>query len=166
MKSLLIIMLVIISSFTFSQSKVNIEKSVDDITGVVTYIPTYKLVIHDNDKIVGFTIQPYINPKLEFQSLIVMSYNIGNCVEKSKLIIRFTNNKSYTISSWNAFNCDHVSYFELNDEIRSSMISSKIDKIRFTNGYTYDEFTGYPAINEADYFAKIIKSVNRIKIFQ
>lgn len=159
MKSLLIIMLVIISSFSYSQSAVSIVKDVDEMTGEVLYLPSYKLVIHNQDKTCGFTIQPFVDNNLTLKSLIVKSINIGSCVKESTLIIRFANKQTYTLFAWNDFNCECISYFDLTPDIINEMSKSRIDKIRFSNGYTYDEYTGQPAVNELDYFMKICSSL-------
>ena len=142
MKKLLVITVLLQGLFSNAQQYV-VEHSVDEMTKNEYYIPTEKMIIANKEKTKGFVVTPnfkFEQGKLILQSLIVKSFVGSSCVEKSTLYFLLENGKVITLNSWNKFNCDGTSYFDLTDEDLKNLSESKVKLVRFVNGYEYEEF--------------------------
>lgn len=107
----------------------------------------------------------YKKDKAAYAGLIVKSVNIGSCVENDELIILFTDGTKYTpYKSWNKFNCDGDSYFDLYHKDMDKL-NNKIKAIRFTNGRTSESYTHIVPEEDADAFMVNIEAIinNRVK---
>ena len=149
------IILVMVLAFATSNAQVGILKVVDSMDDSVTYLPSSKFVVTNPEQNKGFGIQSLINKSITgISMLIVTPIGIGNCNENNTLIFKFKNGDRITVKSWNKFDCD-VSYFTVTKKLYRALISDKVVKIKFQNGYTHDSLTA--EVNEEDqtYFIEL-----------
>jgi hypothetical protein len=161
MRKILLILFMLMGSMVSAQ--IQIKKIIDEMTNDVDYMTSENFVLINKSEGKGLTITPHITPALNVQ-LILKSVNIGNCVEKGELIIMFQDSSKINLKSWNKFNCENYSYFKLDDETKSKLSESKIIKMRFTNGRTYDSLTGDVLEADQKYFMQFFESLNLLKL--
>jgi hypothetical protein len=166
MKNLFITIIAFISLFTNAQEKsYTIEHSIDAITKKEYYLPTEKLIIANKEKTKGFAISPnfkFKNEKVQLQSLIVKSFVGSSCVENNTLYILLENENLVTLKSWNKFNCDGTSYFDLTDKDLKTLSESNIKLIRFVNGRDYSEFENNT--DGKDFFIRILTNSKIVEV--
>ncbi len=166
MKKLLVIAVLLQGLLCNAQEYV-VEHSIDEITKNEYYIPTEKMIIANKEKTKGFTITPnfkFEQGKLILQSLIVKSFLNTSCVEKSTLYFLLENSKVVTLNSWNKFNCDGTSYFDLTDDDLKNLSESKVKLVRFVNGYKYEEFQNNPSVERANLFIRVITNSKIVEV--
>ena len=147
MKKLLVLVMLFFSVSMSAQ--VTIEKIVDEMTDKIEYYSSHVLLSSNEDNTQGFTIEVVLETegdKLYSHGWIVKIYNLGDCNEDNEIIILFEDGSSVTVQSFNQFKCQNVSYFQPTMTQEAMISTKKIKKVRFTNGYTYDRYTG-PAVN-------------------
>lgn len=143
-----------------------IVKMVDDMTDKIYYSVSHKLILASDDKKKGIIVRPFIEKDLSVKSLYVKNVGVGNCNENDELIILFEDGEKFTIKSFNKFNCDGEGFYDLSTELIKKLPTSKISKIRYTNGISFESYTGELQEDKKEYFMKIFKSLNEKDIRQ
>ena len=174
-KLFLIAILINCSIFTFAQAnkkttssnKFIVEHCIDEITSTEYYFAKNSLILIDSNNKQGFRITlniKKINDSLQIKSFIIKQANIGSCQEKDKLYIQFVDKEVITLDSWNKFNCEGLSYFEIDDSLQEKLKTTKIASIRFKNGYTSDQYTHTLTATDSSYFTKFYSSNQIVEI--
>lgn len=135
-----------------------IFKSCDDMTNECLYFPDNHLILANEAKTKGFKIVPSIeekNGKVYMSGLIGTLYNIGNCCENNELIVMFSDSTKLTFVSWNKFNCEGTAYFDVSESDAEMFLSKSILKMKMTNGYSHDSFTGTTKESSKNYFVSM-----------
>ena len=158
---ILLMIVALIMSISMSAQNLVINLVKDDMTDEVYPIVNVDNVVANAAQTVGVVIRPYItidtDDMLACRGLSIEDVGLGGCIENAELIIKFEDGTSITITSWNEFNCDNRSYFRLTKANISLLSTKVIDKIRFTNGYTYDSITNTPV--STTYFVKLYQVI-------
>ena len=161
MRILLMIAALIMSMSIFAQ-KIDINVVKDEMDDSEFVIANANNVVANDDKTIGFIIRPYMtlsNDNIRFRDLAIENVGIGDCVEQAELIILFSDGSKIVLQSWNEFNCEGLSYFTFSKLDEINLAYKTIKKIRYTNGYTYDSYTGIPIVT--DYFIQIYNSIEK-----
>ena len=143
----------------FSAAQQCIVKDCDDMTDKCTYYPRHNMILANEDKTVGFTLDARIvekNGQLSVADIMVLSVNIGNCNENDKLILMLSDSTKLSLVSWNKFNCEGNAWFSLRESDVNRLASNKIIKAYFQNGRSYDSFTQKIDGEDQNYFVKLI----------
>ena len=143
----------------FSAAQQCIVKDCDDMTDKCTYYPRHNMIVANETKTIGFTMDARIvekNGQLSVADIMVLSVNIGNCNENDKLILMFEDSTKLSLTSWNKFNCEGNSWFTVREQEINKLASSKIIKAYFQNGRSYDSYSSTIGPDDQDYFIKII----------
>lgn len=136
-----------------------VVKDCDDMTDKCVYYPRHNMILANDNKTVGFTIDARIVEKagqLSVADIMIVSVNIGNCNEGDKLIIMLSDSTKLSLTSWNKFNCEGNAWFSLKESDVNRLASNKIIKAYFQNGRSYDSFTKEIEGEDQDYFIKLI----------
>lgn len=146
-------------------SQVKIEKEIDDMTDKVSYYVSHLFVVANDEQTKGFTIKAMLKEdktagKIYSDGWIVNSYNLGGCNEDNELIFLFTDGSKITLKSFSKFRCERYSFFALTLEEEAMIASKEIDKVRFTNGYTFDSYTGAPV--NSKFFIEVYDALEEI----
>lgn len=152
----LINLLMVLSISLFSQKSVHVVKVNDSMDKSSMLMSSRKCVIANADKSQGFILDVlFANSGPTIFSTMV---GIGNCNENDKLLILFDNDERLELTSWKGFNCDGEGYFRLTDAIINKLLSSPINKVRMTNGRTFDSYTGIVEQYNKTYFIELFTS--------
>jgi len=81
------------------------------------------------------------NDEITYSGFTVTSAGIGTCNENDELILLFEDDSKLKFTSWNKFNCEGNSYFDLYGKSLDEISSKKVKTIRFINGRTFDSYT-------------------------
>lgn len=151
MKNLLITLL----TFTFFSTGFaqTLTKIVDEMSDKVYWSDDGQVFI-ENDA--GFRIEcawKYNSPDPVFDGIMAKVVGLGSCVENVEMIVLFDNGEKITKTSWNKFNCEGNAWYNLRENEINLFKTTSINKIRFTNGRTYDSITG--TLEIPDYFITI-----------
>jgi hypothetical protein len=122
-----------------------------DIMTDKEYIYSKDRILYTEDAKKGFSVSISWNfekSKVNYNGISVKSVGIGNCVENDDLIILFEDNTKVSLKSWNKFNCNGNSYFDLNTKELNNL-NKRIKAIRFQNGRTFESST-YEVSKEKD----------------
>lgn len=165
MKKILVIMVYFTTFFVNAQSDVFIVNHiVDKLTKEESFFPEKKLVIQDKYK--GLYIIPSLNytgKELILESLLVGS-NVGSmCVEKSTLYILLDNDRVIKLSSWNKFNCDGISYFDVPKDESKYLSESNIKLVRFVNGSDSSQLEDAPDKDQLNFFVNMFSNYKIIE---
>lgn len=158
MKKLLLNLLLLVSLSAISQTKKTpfvIEHCIDKMTEREYFLTQKKLICANAQKTKGFTITPQFNLEdgnIVPNGFICRNANIGNCNEKDNLIFLFEDDTKLTLTSWNDFNCDGNAYFNFDKDDLNYLSTKKITNIRFSNGYSYENYTYTLKQVEKEYF--------------
>lgn len=136
-----------------------IVKDCDDMTDKCVYYPRHNMILANDNKTVGFTVDARIVEKagqLAVADIMVVSVNIGGCNEGDKLILMLSDSTKLSLVSWNKFNCEGNAWFSLRESDVNRLASHKIIKAYFQNGRSYDSFTKEIEGEDQDYFVKLI----------
>ncbi len=156
MKNLLFVLFALFSNAMFSQG--NIKKECDDMTDRCIYYPSSNIIIANSGKDKGFTIDARIveeNGSIKLSGILIKSVNIGSCNENDKLILMLSDSTKMTLTSWNKFNCEGNSWYNLKPLDSERLGTHKVIKAYFQNGRSYDSYTGEIPAEDQDYFVKI-----------
>ena len=166
MKKLLLILILLTSILSFSQtkkktvvSKFIIEHCIDKMSDKEYYFASSKIIGANKLKTQGIIISPIlnkVNDTLQVTGITVDAVRLGGCNENSTLIIMFDDESKSKLDSWNDFNCTGTNYFRIEDYDYETLASKKIKTIRYQNGYTYDSFTFNLIGLDKIYFKRII----------
>lgn len=136
-----------------------VVKDCDDMTDKCVYYPRHNMILANDNKTIGFTMDARIVEKagqLSVADIMIVSVNIGNCNEGDKLIIMLSDSTKLSLTSWNKFNCEGNAWFSLRESDVNRLASNKIIKAYFQNGRSYDSFTKEIEGEDQDYFIKLI----------
>jgi len=156
----LLLLLVMVFAFNLSNAQGNYEvsKYVDDMSGKVSYLSDV-LILANAEESMGFTVQPVFSESNELDILVIKNIGIGSsCVENSTCIILFDDGTKLNLEAWNDFNCDGTNYMSLNRKQREHLLTSPIDRWRFTNGRDYVKYTRKLLGKEKYYLQDILYS--------
>ena len=178
----MIIGISIIATLGISQTKkttskdvdsVYIIKSVDDMTDKVYHFPTFKIPLINKSSSQGLGISVFIDEKeydnsIFIKDLDVKSINVGGCVEDAEIIFLFEDGTKINFFSWNKFNCDGNSWFEINETNAEILATKELTKVKFINGRGFDSFTMEVPKNRKRYFIQIYDAVknNRVVLIE
>jgi hypothetical protein len=164
MKNFIIILLLSLSC-VISAQKVITYIHHDKIEDIKYCFASPDLIIANAEQTKGFRIQSSISyPGLILEGFIVQhTSNLGDCNENNKIIIVFANEQKITLSSWSEFNCQATSYYKITPQQATMLSQYPISVIRFTNGRSYDSYTGTPTKGEEKYFIDMLNSLKLLK---
>jgi hypothetical protein len=114
-----------------------------DIMTDKEYIYTKERILCLEGEKKGFVVKVSFEIKkgvYKYGGITVKSVGIGNCVENNDLIILFENDTKINLKSWNKFNCEGNSYFDINGSELNNL-TKRIKAIRFQNGRTFESLT-------------------------
>jgi hypothetical protein len=157
MKKVFIAMAMALPFLSLSQQC--IVKDCDDMTDKCTYYPRHNMILANDEKTKGFTLDARIVEKagqLSVADIMVLSVNIGSCNENDKLILMLSDSTKLSLTSWNKFNCEGNAWFSLRESDINRLGSNKIIKAYFQNGRSYDSFTKEITGEDQNYFVKLI----------
>jgi hypothetical protein len=175
-KTIILISSLILSFNAYTQTKtkkdvdsVYIVKSVDDMTDKTYYFPTFKIPLINKTENQGLGISAFIDEKeydnsIYIKDLDVKSINVGGCVEKSEIIFLFEDGSKINLISWNKFNCDGNSWFEIGDSDAEVLATKELRKVKFINGRSYDSFTLEVPANRRRYFIQLYDAVKNNRV--
>ena len=153
---MMVMLFVLMTTISFGQNdSVYVIKDIDEMSEKTYIYPSRNFVVANKTKSIGFIVDCYINQKGEFGFLTITMVNIGSCNENDEIIILFENGEKITKKSWNDFNCEGNSYFNLTKDEIELLRTVPLSKIRVTNGRTYDSFTGEVKEKDRRYFIQI-----------
>jgi hypothetical protein len=139
-----------------------IVASKDEMTDKVYHYPNLKLVLFEPDKSKALIIEPMLDKSgKEITNLLTMVRGMGGCNEKDEMILLFDNGQKTILKSWKDFNCNGEAYFEVGKQDRELLKSSKILKIRFTNGRSFESYTKEVDEIKQSYFVKVYDAISR-----
>jgi len=157
-----------IASFTsISQTKdsVSIVKLVDEMDDVFYLVPSYKLIVANDDNTVGIIIDLFIKDDFTLNAVSVKSVGIGTCCENDEMIILFENGQKIKKTSNTKFNCEGKSYYFFGKDEIDLLKTIPLDKIRITNGRSYESYTGDVSKNDKRWFIQVFYSMDN-KLFK
>lgn len=157
-KLLFIGLLMSFTVLSFSQVKtdtVSVVNVVDDMGGKSYLTTTQKLIVANEDKTKGFSLDVIFASELTLLSKMV---GIGGCNENDQLIILLENGEKINMTSWKSFNCKGEGYFRLSKSTIEKLRLSPLSKIRITNGRSYDSYTGNVDNDDKNYFIQLFNS--------
>jgi hypothetical protein len=165
MRKLFIAMAMALPFLSFSQQC--IVKDCDDMTDKCVYYPRYNMIVANDAKTIGFTMDARVvenSGQLSMADIMVKSVNIGNCNENDKLILLFDDSTKLSLGSWNKFNCEGNAWFSVRHSDLDKLGSHKIIKAYFMNGRSYDSYSSTIKPEDQDYFIKIIADCRENKV--
>ena len=156
-----IMILATLLTFTVSaqNDSLTVIKTIDEMTGKVSYSTSYQLLFTDAENVKGFSVNAFIDEKKTLASIMIRSAGLGNCNENDEVIILFDNGDKIIKKSWNKFNCDGNSWFFVSNIQKEMLSNQTIDKIRITNGYTFQDYTVTLKGSEKRYFIQLFKAI-------
>mgnify|MGYP000906159275 FL=1 len=170
MRKLLLGAILLFSTIGFTQVKtevkkidvdsIYIKKYVDIMTDKTYLFPSKKIVLLNDNNKMGFSVRGEIRNGFKFDGISVKQFGIGNCDENDELIILFDNGSKIIKKSWNEFNCEGNSYFNLNQDDINLLRKQTISKIRLTNGRTYESYTGDVEKSSKRYFIQLFYAID------
>lgn len=169
MKKLLLNLALLISLSSFSQTTnpFVIEHCKDKMTDKEYYFAQKKLICANPEKTKGFTIIPNFKAsagEIINNGFICQNVNIGSCDENDTLIILFEDETKITLTSWNKFNCEGNAYFDFTDSELEDLSTKKVNTIRFSNGYSYENLTITLKQDQKDYFIRAFTNNKIIEV--
>lgn len=99
------------------------------------------------------------NGEVTYNGLTVKSAGIGTCNENDILYFLFDDDSKVKMTTWNKFNCEGNSYFDLYYKQFDEINSKKMKSIRFTNGRSFDSFTYDLTTAEQNFFIEAKKAL-------
>jgi hypothetical protein len=169
MKKVILTVLMVIPMLIKSQTdSIYVMSITDEMDGKTFYRPSGKKIsIINNETKQGINISAFIDKEgenLVVRDLNVNSAGVGNCMEGDELIILFEDGSKITLKSWNSFNCKGNSWFTIGKSDEESLSTKRINKIRLTNGRTFESLTGEVDASKKDYFIQLFFAVNNKKV--
>lgn len=165
MKKLILLTLIVFMSIStiFSQTSkdsVYLIKYKDDMSGKTYIGPNRNFIVANENSTIGFKVYAYITNKFEFGMIMVDMVNIGVCNENDEIIILFENGSKMIKNSWKDFNCDGETYFNVSGLDLFNLMTFPISKIRMTNGYSNESFTGEVEPKDKRYFIQLFYALD------
>jgi hypothetical protein len=159
MKTTTTLILILFCSFKlFSQANNDtsyyIELCQDKMTDKKYAFGSKNLLCTENGK-KGFRISITWNNKegeITYNGFTVNSAGIGSCNENDEIIFLYIDDSKSKLTSWNKFNCEGKSYFDLYGKSLDEISSKKVKAIRFMNGRSYESYTHNLTEKDQSYF--------------
>jgi hypothetical protein len=169
MKKLLLSFVFFVTMSIYSQTSTPfiIEHCIDKMTEKEYYFAQKRMICANPEKTKGFTINPSFdseNGVMINNGFNCLNVGIGNCGEGDSLIFLFEDETKITLKSWNKFNCEGKAYFDLTNEEINALSTKKVSAIRFSNGYTFDNFTYTLKAVEKDYFINLYTNKKIVEV--
>jgi hypothetical protein len=177
MKKILFVLTLLSSLFSNAQNYVTdktypdtliIIRDVDDMTDKEYYYPSMELIVSNTEATIGMKMDALIRKKdnkLNATVLKIKMVNIGACNENNELILLFEDGTKIILNSFNSYNCEGNTWFNVTSEHINTLSSKKLSKVRITNGRTNDVFTGIVLDKLQDYYIRLYKDVKENKYF-
>jgi hypothetical protein len=134
-------------------------KQIDEMDDKTYLFASYKFVVANEEKTIGFIVQPNISDDYNLQDMIGTIVGLGSCNENDELIILFDNGEKVKLHSWKKFNCKGAVYFSIDDDTYNLLKNHKLMKIKITNGRTFQSFTKEVPSKYQTYFIQLIKEL-------
>jgi hypothetical protein len=164
-KTILTAAITVFTLLSYSQDSVYIIKDYDAMNEKTYIYPNRGMVVANEDKTKGFRLSPFITQDFKVGMLTAVIVGVGSCHENNEIIILFEDGSKITKTSWNKFNCKGDSYFNLSDKDLDKLRTTKLSKIRITNGYSHESFTEDVKDSDKDYLIKILQQLDN-KVFK
>lgn len=156
-----LMMCLTVTTINFAQKdSVYVVKEVDAMSEETFIYPNRRFSVANKEKSIGFVVDAYIDESLNFKMITTTMAGIGNCNENDVIIILFDSGDKITTKSWKKFNCDGDAYFNVNEQDLEMLRTQTIDKIRITNGRTFESYTGDVATKDKRYFIQLIYALD------
>lgn len=127
-------------------------------------VGTLKGVSEANDK--GIVIAPSFKKEKGqwvYNYLMVGAVGIGNCHEKSELLILFEDGSKRSFYQWGDFTCDTYMGFDLSESLRTEGTRSPIKAMRLSNGYSYEKWTHIVKDqDEKNFLLRVFRAVDEL----
>lgn len=140
-----------------------IEYCTDRITDK-SYAFGSKSLLCSNDGKKGFIVRiswENNDGEISYRGITVKNVGIGTCDENDKLFFLFEDETKFNMTSWNKFNCEGNSYFDLNYGHFDDINNSKLIAIRFENGRSFDSYTYDLKKSEQSFFIEAKKAIEK-----
>lgn len=140
MKNLIVILLMLVSTLSYSQSSI-ICLSVDEFSDKKNYLVEDRVITSlPDDKDKGVIWDVYFKEgkkgNVEINSLMLSVFGLG-CIEKgSELYIIFEDGEKIKLTNWNKFNCKGNFWCSYEDDLNTK----KIKKVKITNKNNYESY--------------------------
>jgi len=142
------------------EDSVYLVKETDEMSGKTYVYGNRGFIVANDEGKIGFRVDTYIKNDLSFGMITVTMVGIGNCNENDEIIILFENGERITKKSWLEFNCDGDAYFYMNEKEIQLLRTQPMSKIRMTNGWTYDSYTGDVKEKDKRYFIQLFYALD------
>jgi hypothetical protein len=159
MKKLIVILMFPMSAFA-QDFKIYVCK---DIMTDKEYAFPSETILCSDDGVKGFNINLFLSNKngvVSYNGLLVNVAGVGKCSEKDELYFLFDDDTKVAYKSWNDFNCEGRSYFDLYAKWFDDLSKKKIKAIRFKNGRTSDSFTYVLNESQSTFFIRAKKCID------
>ena len=137
-----------------------INKITDEMDKSTMLSASRKMICFEDDKSIGFIISVIIRRDFSISYLMLNALNIGNCDEGGELLFLFEDNTNLRMNSFDEFNCEGRSAYEISEKNINIINSKKIQKIRYTNGRSGESYTNTVKLIDKDYFIRVFKLAN------
>lgn len=138
---------------------VKVIRTVDEMDNKVQYMPNIRLVCMDSMNLErAFAIQATMTES-KIDGFAVVSYGFSDCNENDEVIFLFENGTKFTQISWNKFNCDNNSFFDVTNLQSEALATYPLKKIRFKNARSYETVTATIPDGDKYYFVNIYKQL-------
>lgn len=155
--------ILLITTLTYGNTptdSVHLIKETDAMNGKTYVYGSRAFVVAEDDNKKGFRVDTYIREDMSFGFIVVTLVGLGSCNENDELIILCDSGQKVTKKSWNKFNCKGDAYFNLTEAEIDILRKNPIDKIRVTNGRTYDSYTGQVKAKDKSYFMQLFYALD------
>ena len=142
------------------EDSVYLVKETDEMSGKTYVYGNRRFIVANDEGKIGFSVGAYIRDNMSFGFITVTMVGIGNCNENDEIIILFENGERITKKSWLKFNCDGDAYFFMNEKEIQLLRTEPMSKIRMTNGWTYDSYTGDVKEKDKRYFIQLFYALD------
>lgn len=138
---------------------VKVIRTVDEMDNRVQYMPNLRLVCIDSTNLErAFGIQATMTEN-RIDGFAVISYGFSDCNENDEVIFLFENGTKFTQISWNKFNCENNSFFDVTNLQSDALANYPLKKIRFKNGRSFETVTAPIAEGDKYYFVNLYKQL-------
>lgn len=161
--SLSLALIVVCGSLKHSHAQdtdsVYIQKFVDEMADESYLITSIRLVVANESQTKGFVIDAFLSEDFTLRTVYVKMVGLGSCNEEDEIIIQLDDGEKITKTSWKSFNCEGEAYFTLSKSDIEKLKSSPLNKIRMTNGRTFESYTGDVAQEQKRWFIQLFYSL-------
>ena len=142
------------------EDSVYLVKETDEMSGKTYVYGKRRVIVANEAGEGGVGVGADIRDNMSFGFISVTMVGIGSCNENDEIIILFENGERITKKSWLEFNCDGDAYFYMNEKEIQLLRTQPMSKIRMTNGWTYDSYTGDVKEKDKRYFIQLFYALD------